>query len=163
MNLDKPAIIRKFIAHFEHELALIRESAKAAHEAATHEEAKSEDKHDTRAIEAGYLAQGQAKRVMELEDALNEFKHHLESTRPHKVVEKGALITLELDGKISHSFFAGLAGGTQIKFDDQRATVVTMVTEASPLGQMLVGCSTQDEVEVETKNGVKTYRVKAIW
>jgi hypothetical protein len=45
------------------ELQAVEEAALASHHAATHEESRSEDKHDTRSIEAGYLAGAQAQRV----------------------------------------------------------------------------------------------------
>ena len=159
MKFEKIEIIKAFVNHFEHELALLSESAKAAHEAATHEESKSEDKHDTRAIEASYLAKGQAKRVSELEEALREFKKYQEHFRTETEVTPGSLLCLELDEKDSHSFFAKNSGGTQVRIQNQ---AVTIVTEASPLGQMLVGAKIGEAIEVETKSGLKTYCLKTI-
>ncbi len=160
MKLSKPEVIQVFIGFFKDELALLTESAKAAHLAATHEEAKSEDKHDTRATEASYLAKGQAKRVAELEATLIEFQRYLENARPFTEPVEGALLELETDGRVSHSFFAKSAGGAQVKVS---GASITVLTRSSPLGQMVAEASLNEEMEVETKNGLKTYRLKAIF
>ena len=159
-RLSKAAVIQAFLAHLKEEVSVLTESAKAAHIAATHEEAKSEDKHDTRATEASYLAKGQAKRVAELEAALSEFQRYLEQSRVMSKPGEGALLELETEGKRSYSFFAKSAGGAQVKVS---GILVTVLTSASPLGQMVIDAEPEEEFEVETKNGLKTYCLKAVF
>ena len=159
MKFDKVDVIRAFVNHFENELKVLTESATAAHEAATHDEAKSEDKHDTRAIEASYLAMGTAKRVMDLEEALKEFQGYLENPKECSKVEHGALLTLNHDAKITHSFFAKLAGGTKAKLE---TAYVSVVTDQSPLGQALFNSEKNEAIEVETKSGLKSYALISI-
>ena len=91
----KSAVILQFIQKFEEEISALTQSAKAAHEAATHEESKSEDKHDTRAIEASYLAAGQAARLAELEKGLEEFRKYPEvAHHAFHQIRPGALAAL---------------------------------------------------------------------
>jgi transcription elongation GreA/GreB family factor len=160
MTLNKSAILAQFIEVFEREHAALTQSAKAAHEAATHEEAQAEDKHDTRATEASYLAQGQAVRVAEIERMIVEFKSYAEaSPRQFTKVQLGSLVELESDGKTLNTFFAVTGGGTQISIDGK---TVTITTPKSPLGEAIDGLSENDNAEVETKAGSKEYLVRMI-
>src|ERR1035437_4898036 len=92
-HLSKELIIKGFIQKFGSELAALTQSARAAHLAATHEESKAEDRHDTFAIEASYLAAGQAVRVAELEKTLQEFEGYLTSGTTHTGISQGSLIS----------------------------------------------------------------------
>jgi hypothetical protein len=67
VNHSKGEVLMRFLEQVSSEIAALTASARAAHQAATHEESKAEDRHDTFAIEASYLAAGQSARVMELE------------------------------------------------------------------------------------------------
>src|SRR6476469_2835162 len=64
---EKQAIIDAIRAVLEQEIANLTAAAIATREGATHEDAKPENDKDTRAVEAGYLAGAQAKRVRDLE------------------------------------------------------------------------------------------------
>lgn len=160
MPLNKTTILQQFLETFEREHAALIQSAKSAHEAATHEESKSEDKHDTRATEASYLAKGQAVRVAEIERILIEFKSYQDqSPRPIDHIIPGALIELESEKKLTYSFFAHSGGGTQITLDGK---TVVVTTPKSPLGEALNGLTLNDTAEVETKSGLKEYLVRGI-
>ena len=62
----KEQILEELIKRAKAELETIEASAKAQHDYATDTDLKSEGKYDTRAIEASYLAEAEAKRVEEL-------------------------------------------------------------------------------------------------
>jgi len=156
MDIQKSTLLRHLIEHFEKELALLSESAKSAQEAATHEESKSEDKHDTRATEASYLARGQAARVAEIERMILEYKGYAEQAhRAMDQVQPGAVVLLQAEKSTSTWFFAQSGGGTQ-------ALGVTVITPQSPLGEALAGLSRGDTAEVETPAGVKEYLIKEV-
>jgi hypothetical protein len=160
MALNKSVLIAQLVDLFERELAALSQSARAAHEAATHEESQAEDKHDTRATEASYLAQGQAVRVAEVERLVLEFKGYLEQAdRTFDRIYPGALIDLTSDGKSICSFYALSGGGTQIVHDTK---TVVITTPKSPLGEALNGLAVGDLAEVETKAGIKEYSVLKI-
>jgi len=155
--IQKKESLEAFILHFEGELRALIESAKAAHLAATHEESRAEDRHDTFAIEASYLASGQAARVQDLSETLLELRFYLETKGSPLTIEAGSLVSLESNGKITHSFVAHHGGGTQIK--TSVGDSITLVSPHSPLGENLIGLSEADSFTLEAKSGERTYRV----
>jgi transcription elongation GreA/GreB family factor len=157
--IEKKQVIRAFLTHFESELRALTQSAKTAHEAATHEESKAEDRHDTFAIEASYLAAGQSARALDLENTLTEYRGYLEKMNPHQKVDLGAWVELKTGQKISSVFIADRGGGTQIQLEGK---TISILTPQSPLGEALVGAVSEDEITVESKNGVRDYLVVSI-
>jgi len=144
------------ILHLELELHGLIQSAKAAHLAATHEESRAEDRHDTFAIEASYLAAGQSARVAELKATLLELKQHLEVSANRERIEVGSLVTLSIGGRISLSLLANPGGGTRIQFE---GNYLSLVSPLSPLGENLLGLKAGDEFEVEAKSGISLFCV----
>ena len=157
----KRQVILAFIEHFEKELSQLIRSAKTAHEAATHEESRAEDRHDTFAIEASYLAAGQAVRVQDIRKSIAELKGFLEnaSTTPIRSIEEAALVVLESLGKRTYSFIATTGGGTQVSVEGK---TVSIVTPLSPLGENLIGLSEGDMFTLESKNGSREHVVLEI-
>ncbi len=134
------------------ELETIERSAQAAHEAATHEESRSEDSHDTRSIEAGYLAGAQAARAAELKKLLVVFRDlPVREWGPADLISAGALVQAELDGKPGWFFLVGAgAAGMHIEMAGQKVQVVTV---QSPLGEALVGRRAGESSEIESQKG----------
>jgi transcription elongation GreA/GreB family factor len=156
MNPSKEAVIKGFIEKFRAEHAALIQSAKAAHQAATHEESKAEDRHDTFAIEASYLAAGQAVRVEELDRTIVEFESFLAGTSHHDTITVGDLVTYECDGAITHAFLAKNGGGTKLTVD---GITVQVISPTSPLGDELMGRKTGEDFELELRGQVREYRV----
>jgi transcription elongation GreA/GreB family factor len=157
----KQKIIEAFIAHFEIEIAALIASAKAAHAAATHEESRAEDRHDTFAIEASYLAAGQAKRVQEIRASLNElndFLAHLK-TKPQPTVELGALVMIESQGKRTRSLIARFGGGTHVQIDGK---VISILSPTSPLGEGILGLQKGEPFSMESPAQTRTFTVADI-
>jgi transcription elongation GreA/GreB family factor len=152
----KRKALHDLISHLEIELQGLIQSAKAAHLAATHEESRAEDRHDTFAIEASYLAAGQAARVAELQATLLELKQHLEVSANRERVEVGSLVTLSSGSRISLSLLANPGGGTRIQFEGH---YLSLVSPLSPLGENLIGLKAGDEFEFEAKSGTSTFQV----
>src|SRR3954452_6187110 len=101
-RMDKRRLIETIQAHLAEELATLMQAAKAAHEAATHEESKPEDQYDTRGLEASYLARGQAERLAQLQKLATILKTHPpRSFGPKEAVAPGALVELDSEGKRS--------------------------------------------------------------
>src|SRR6185312_5069257 len=98
-NDFKKLLIEAFILQLETDLVAMKESARATHEAATHEESKPENEYDTRGLEAAYLAGAQAKRAGEIDEVLALFKTmSFKAFQPKDPVQAGALVDVELDG-----------------------------------------------------------------
>src|SRR5690606_28022446 len=70
----KQEILAALRIQAEAELTQLKAAAAATHDAATNEESKPENQYDTRALEASYLADAQAKRVMEMEEVLHSLR-----------------------------------------------------------------------------------------
>lgn len=163
---QKLEIIRAFITKLEEEALLLSASAKAAHEAATHEESQSEDPHDTRGLEASYLAGAQAARVKEIKDIAQHFKTLLdESKAPKDSVSIGAIVRLQPlkseDGPHLGSPIQNLValagGGTAVTHPEVGA--VQILSPHSPLGQEIIGLKKGDLVSIESKAGTRYYEI----
>jgi hypothetical protein len=154
-NLKK-AVIEALIAHFEAERSGLVESARAAHSASTHEESRAEDRHDTFAIEAGYLAAGQAARVQDLDATLAEFRAHLESSLIPDSAKPGTLVALSHRGRQLWFFLARHGGGTKTLVD---SISITVLSPDSPLGENLFDLKAGDGFSVDSKTGVQEYSI----
>ena len=84
------------------------DAARRAHQTATDKENVAENKYDTLGLEASYLAQGQAKRVVECEQDIAAFKKllHLDDSQP-VVIGVGSLVVLQHSTSQQY-FFLGL-------------------------------------------------------
>lgn len=138
---------------------MLVQSAKAAHSAATHEESKAEDRHDTFAIEASYLAAGQAVRVAELEKTIQEFEAYLSHRVVHFSVSLGAFISYELDQAVHYAFVSTLGGGSKIQIE---ALTIQTLSLQSPLGETLEGAKLNEEINFEIRGLEKTYKINSI-
>jgi transcription elongation GreA/GreB family factor len=144
VNLDKRLVIELIVAQISRDLATLVASAKASHTEATHEQNKAENKYDTRALEASYLAHGQSRKIAECEAAKQEFESlTLLAFPPHGAIDLGALVTLGNDRDEDFYFIGPKAGGTEIIHDGAH---ITVITPTSPLGQQLMGKRKNDSV-----------------
>ncbi|WP_224984155.1 GreA/GreB family elongation factor [Geomonas agri] len=138
---------RLIIERLTHDLSVLSHAAKAAHEAAIHEENIPDNKYDTLSLEASYVAQGQANRAQELKHALQTYRHlALHSFGEADTIRLTALVTLQDEEGTSKTFFIGpQEGGLKLHVDGEE---ILVITAASPLGSQLIGKSVGDEVEV---------------
>lgn len=144
--MTKDKIIQEIIRALSADLALFSAAAKTAHEAATHEECLPDNKYDTTALEASYLAQGQANRAREIRIALESYRaltaNDFVADTPIRLT---ALVTLEGDDGRQRRFFLGpRAGGLKIADGDGE---IVVITPGSPLGRSLLGMRSGDEVQ----------------
>jgi len=148
--MKKSELLDAIRQQIRQELESLSQAAESARQAATHEENRSEDKHDTRSIEAGYLAGAQLQRVGELQGML-EFYSRLEprAYRPDEAIGPGALVEVETeDGKRSRFFIAAQAGGMVVRVG---TASVQIITPKSPVGDELVGRKKGETFEVEQR------------
>ena len=144
--MTKDDALSQLIDHLRSEIGVLTQSARAAHSAATHEESKAEDKHDTFAIEASYLAAGQSTRVLELEATLQELEGYREGSLKADQVRPGALVCFSQNKIKTWVLFAVQGGGTKVEVSGIQ---IQILSRASPLGQELEGLRVGDEVEME--------------
>src|ERR1700730_15066991 len=121
--MDKQAVIQMLVAQIEKYLAAQITSTKATHAEATDEQNKPENKYDTRALEASYLAQGQSRQVVELLKAKQEFESlSTAECLPNGPIDVGALLTLRR-GNIDTVYLLGpKAGGIEVSYEGTQVT-----------------------------------------
>lgn len=159
--MTKELIIQKIITALAADLALFSSAAKAAHAAATHEECLPDNKYDTTALEASYIAQGQANRAQEIRGALENYRtlvlRDFDDDTPIRLT---ALVTMEgEDGSVRRIFIGPQAGGIKIAADDGE---IVVITPGSPLGRCLLGLRSGDEVRLGEGDAVTAFTIVAV-
>lgn len=147
MKIDKKALVALIINELEQELAQAINAANEAHAAAVDDQSVAETQYDTLAIEASYLAEGQSRRVQELQIAILDYQLlRLLDFNEHKPITLTAFVQLYDDSKTQHWFFIGpAAGGFRCKLNDQH---ITVITPQSPMGLALLDKCQNDDIEV---------------
>jgi transcription elongation GreA/GreB family factor len=152
-------MIRLIIEKLTSDLELIFNAAKTAHMASINEENQPDNKYDTLALEASYVAQGQANRAQEIRRSIETYKH-LEFPAAGGAIQLASLVTLEADnGAVKRVFIGPVEGGLRIATDDDD---IMVITPASPLGKALIGKVNYDTVEVKAGEALTEYQVIGI-
>ncbi|MDD3180782.1 MAG: GreA/GreB family elongation factor [Opitutaceae bacterium] len=158
--MKKSLLLQRIISHLAAELELFSTAARDTHADATDEQNKSEDKYDTRGLEASYLALGQSRQAVEVEQALRQFEIlPARDFGPADPIDVGALVALEAGSEKTFYFVGPRAGGTEVKYDRK---VVLVVTPQSPLGRQLVGKRQGDLLQIEMAGRKNDYRVALV-
>lgn len=143
--MNKTALRQQIVARLAHDLELLLAAAKSAHAAATHAENIPDNKYCTLALEASYVAQGQANRAGEIRRALEAYKQLDDRPGAKGTVRLGALVELENEEGATKVVFIGpLEGGLKISHAGRE---VLVITPASPLGRELLGKAVGEGVE----------------
>lgn len=135
--MDKKVVIELIVAALVRDLRVLVSSVQASNEEASHEQNKPENKYDTRALEASYLARGQSRQVVELERAIQEFQTLSAAPWPaDEPIDVGALLVVK-SGRDEDVYLLGpKAGGVEVVCN---GATVTVITPQSPIGRLLVG------------------------
>ena len=158
--MDKADLLQRIISRLSHDLEVLFTAARTAHEAATHEENIPDNKYDTLALEASYVAQGQANRANEIRRALDAYCQLRLVTMADETIRLSALVTLEGDDGATRVVFIGPGeGGLKV---EMAGTEVVVITPGSPLGRELLGRTVGDVVELETAGSMVGYEIIAV-
>src|SRR5690606_2063202 len=158
--MDKTRIQTLIVDRLQADLVIARDALKASHESATHAESKAENKYDTRGLEAAYLADGQRRRVHEIETALVAYRNLPVHTQEGEPIRVGALVSLDQEGVARLIFLGPDAAGLRITDEGHE---VLVITPRSPLGQALLGRREGDEVEVLVDGRRQRCEVVTVW
>lgn len=159
--MSKEKIIQEIIRALSADLTVLTSASRAAHAAATHAECLPDNKYDTTALEASYIAQGQANRAQEIRVSLECYRtltlHSFDDDTPIRLT---ALVTLEGgEGDVRRIFLGPQAGGMKIG-DDEGEVVV--ITPGSPLGRSLLGLRCGDEVKAGDDAAALLFTIVAV-
>jgi len=159
--MNKQAILDQIIRRLEADADLLLQAARTAHAAATHEENIPDNKYATLALEASYLAQGQANRAQELALALEAYRQlPLQEFSDRTPIRLTALVLLEDEaGEERRVFLGPAAGGLKLETGEGE---VMVITPESPLGQQLIGLRCGEGCELEVAGRRKEYEIVAV-
>src|SRR5476651_2906600 len=106
--MDKTRLLQLIRAQLSQDLAVQFNAALTAHEASTHEENIPDNKYETLALEASYVAQGQANRAQEIKRALETYKQlALQPFADDGPIGLTAQVTLTSDDAQTRTVFIG--------------------------------------------------------
>ncbi|MDZ4186309.1 MAG: transcription elongation factor GreAB [Desulfuromonadales bacterium] len=157
----KEEVLEKIIATLTADLALFTRAAQTAHAAATHAECLPDNKYDTTALEASYVAQGQANRAQDIRRVLESYRNlELRPFGDADPLRLTALITIEAEDSSCRHFFLGpAAGGLKLMVEAEECIVIT---PESTLGRALLGKYCGDELQIGSGPARKTFSIIAV-
>jgi transcription elongation GreA/GreB family factor len=158
--MNKAIIIKKILENLKEQAENLARGAKKAHEYATHSESKSEDKFDTRGLEASYLAEGQSRLAAEMQHSIHVYQNLIFKNFTTKdKIALTALVELDADGERVIYFIGPKNGGISIEYDGKK---ILVITPTSPLGQELMGKEEGDYFEMTVKNMKYEYEIISV-
>lgn len=159
--MNKTQLLQLIISRLSDDLAILLKAAKTAHEASTHEENIPDNKYETLALEASYVAQGQANRAQEIRLGLEAYKKlELQHFGQDSPIRLTALVTIEDQDGCSRTFFIGPQEGG-LKISAGQADIM-VITPQSPLGRDLIGRSVGDQLKAGFGTGRKEFEIVAV-
>lgn len=161
--MHKQPLVADIIAALQDKLVIAHSSTQTAIDAATDDQTVSEHKYDTLALEAAYLAHGQAMRVQECEYELSLMRNLPVRSFVDSAIGVGAYVELEDEEdeeEVSKYFFiAPCSGGLEVVSQQHSVYLLTVL---SPLGKALKGKQEGDEVVVKIGDKAKAYQVVTV-
>lgn len=159
--MNKALLLEQIITELQstHQNALA--AAMRAYNTATNDENIAENKYDTLALEASYLAHGQAQRVAECAADIEAFKRLQVTDKKNKsTVKLGSLVALvdDLDN-YKYIFLGPSSGGLKVIFSAKEIIVVTV---GSPLGKALISRELDEQINVYIGEQVMNYEIAMI-
>ena len=141
--MNKAMFYELFLESLRKELLLAVEASQDAADYATNDESRADSQWDTQGLEASYLAAGQAGMAKKWAEAIEELQSERELLLEGKErVELGALFECAVGEGSDYFFFAGVAGGHEVRIESK---TVTIVSPKSPLAHCLLGLRVGDD------------------
>lgn len=157
--MNKNQILALFIEQLENKHRVALASTQSAIAAATDEETVPENKYDTLALEAAYLAHGQAMRAQECEQEIQAAKR-IVLNNDCEYVRVGSLVSLIAEsGELKWLFISPCSGGLTINYQQQ---IISVITFQSPLGTALKNKQIGDDVSYKIGTTEFYYEVDSI-
>lgn len=160
--MKKSEIVALLIHRLEENLRTIQSSALAASEAATHPEAKAENKYDTRGLESAYLAAAQNRRASELVESIEQIRalptQHLP---PGSRIVVGAVVKLAVNcDSVKWLILLPASGGLQVEYED---CSLQSLTADSPLGRKMLHKVVGNEFEMQAGGQLNQYEIELVF
>ena len=136
-------------------------AAQLSRDEAISEESRAENSYDSHSLEAGYLAEGQARQAAEIEESIRIISAlALPDFAPGAPVDLGALADVQDErGDDACYFLSPRAGGLELACEGRK---VLVVTPQSPLGRLLLGRLAGDTVQLPGRPPAVRSRIVAV-
>ncbi|BBL89624.1 hypothetical protein VroAM7_22770 [Vibrio rotiferianus] len=158
--MNKVDLVQIIIQQLEDKLQVAHASTQRAIDAATDEETVPEHKYDTLALEASYLAHGQAMRVQESEEELRQYRTLVLRDFSDARIAVGAYVELVDENDVEKAFFIGpCSGGLTVEWQGKE---VFVLTPKSPLGRALTGKEEGEDIDVKIGDKTNCYEVVTV-
>jgi len=156
---DKSAVHEAVLGAIKQRLSQTQETLRHSHAAATHEEARADNKYDTRSLEMSYLATGMTDRIAQLRQVLSAY-HFWTLPERADVVRPGALVVLLDEEDVPlRCYIAPYGSADTVVVEEMKIRVITL---KAPLGRALVGKSEGDEVSVKVDGVIRSWELDVI-
>lgn len=156
---DKKRVHEAVLAAIKARLRQTQETLQHAQAAATDEEARADNKYDTRSLEMSYLATGMTDRIAELRKVISAY-YFWTLPPTDEVIRPGALVELmDDDDRQLRCYVAPFGGADTIHVDGVQIRVITL---KAPLGRAMVGKGVGDEVSVKIDGRTRVWEVTAV-
>ena len=153
--MNKIQLHQQLMMHLQLLLKNAKAAAQRAHETATSEENIAENKYDTLALEAAYLAQGQSTRVAQCQTNLDACIN-----LPIRTSTKGALgalmVLVDEQEQVKYLLICPVAGGIKLNWDQHH---VLVVTPQSPIGSALLNQQVDDQININIAGKKQYYEI----
>lgn len=159
-KIDKKKIVEVLIEKLNAELIEVEGAAKSTRDLVQADDLKSEGKYDTRAIEAGYLASAQNKRVEEIKLDIQMLEDLATQIEPATKLQLGSLGLIDCNGQKRLYFLSTTSGGSMIMIDNHPILVISVF---SPIGDAALGLGVGETFEVETPKETRQYEVVEVY
>jgi transcription elongation GreA/GreB family factor len=156
--MNKSELRQIILQQLESRLAIAQSATQRAIDAATDEETVPEHKYDTLALEASYLAHGQAVRVQECEEDIQCYRE-LVLRESERVAMSSFLSVIDEQDQVKYFFIGPRVGGLSVKWDGKD---VSILTPNAPLGAALMGKELGDEVEFSVADSHFIYEIVSV-
>lgn len=160
MIVDKKKIVEVLIEKLNAELIEVEGAAKSTRDLVTAPDLKSEGKYDTRAIEAGYLASAQNKRVEEIKLDIQMLEDLASQIEPSLKLQLGSLGLISCNGQERLYFLSTTSGGSMLMIDNHPILVISVF---SPIGDAALGLGVGESFEVETPKETRQYEIIEVY
>ena len=135
--VNKQHLVDSIVRLLRTEMELLANTAKSAHDEATHDEELHKNQFETPGLETSVIAEGQVKVATDLRESIDAFRSMpLPEFGPNDAIGLGALVEIESGGEKSLYFVGPRAGGLEV---DCEAVSVSVITLHSLLCAKLIG------------------------
>ncbi|MGB2146445.1 MAG: GreA/GreB family elongation factor [Vibrio toranzoniae] len=156
--MNKSELRQIILEQLESRLRIAQSATQRAIDAATDEETVPEHKYDTLALEASYLAHGQAMRVQECEDDIQSYRN-LVLRDSEKITVSSYVVVIDENDEYKHFFIGPRVGGLSVTWNHHEIAIVTV---NAPFGKALMGKEVGDEIEFKVADKLFCYEVVSI-